>query len=117
MRRPPFAILDSPIHTILFVQCKKYDRMWTMKLSPTSYLVLGLVAAGGPCTPYDLKRLVAETVGYFWTFPHSQLYAEPARLAAAGLLSERRERGGRNRRHYTITEAGRAAVRAWLAEP
>ena len=88
-----------------------------MKLSPTSYLVLGLVAASGPCTPYDLKRLVAQTVGNFWTFPHSQLYAEPARLTAAGLLSEQRERGGRNRRHYAITDSGRAAVRAWLAEP
>ncbi len=88
-----------------------------MKLSPTSYLVLGMVASNGPCTPYDLKRLVAQTVGNFWTFPHSQLYAEPMRLAAAGLLSEERERGGRNRRHYAISEAGRAALRIWLAEP
>src|SRR5262245_6843215 len=88
-----------------------------MKLSPTSYLVLGLVGSGGRCTPYDLKRLVAQTVGNFWTFPHSQLYAEPVRLTAAGLLTEERERGGRNRRHYAITAAGRAAVRAWLAEP
>lgn len=88
-----------------------------MKLSPTSYLVLGVVASGGPCTPYDLKRLVAQTVGNFWTFPHSQLYAEPNRLTAAGLLVEERERGGRNRRHYAITAAGRAALRAWLAEP
>lgn len=91
--------------------------MAPVKLSPTSYLVLGMVASNGPCTPYELKRLVAQTVGNFWTFPHSQLYAEPVRLATAGLLSEERERGGRNRRHYEITEAGRAALRTWLAEP
>src|SRR5262245_45092235 len=91
--------------------------MATVKLTPTSYVVLGLVASAGRCTPYDLKRLVAQSVGHFWSFPHAQLYAEPARLAGMGLLAEERETGGRNRRHYTITAAGRAAVRAWLATP
>jgi len=91
--------------------------MATPKLTPTSYVVLGLVASAGRCTPYDLKRLVAQSVGHFWSFPHAQLYAEPARLAAMGLLTEEREAGGRNRRHYAVTAAGRAAVRAWLATP
>lgn len=91
--------------------------MSTPKLTPTSYLVLGLVAEHGPATPYDLKQLVQRSIGYFWPFPHSQLYAEPARLAAAGLLSETQERGGRRRRRFTITAAGRAAIRHWLARP
>jgi DNA-binding PadR family transcriptional regulator len=88
-----------------------------VKLSPTSYVVLGLVASAGRSTPYDLKRLLARSVGHFWSFPHAQLYAEPARLAAAGLLTEEREEGGRNRRYYTITPAGREAVQAWLQAP
>src|SRR5262245_19977918 len=91
--------------------------MAAVKLTPTSYVVLGLVAAAGRSTPYDLKRLVGQSVGHFWSFPHAQLYAEPARLAGAGLLAEEREAGGRNRRHYTITAAGRAALRTWLATP
>jgi DNA-binding PadR family transcriptional regulator len=91
--------------------------MASVKLTPTSYVVLGLVASAGRCTPYDLKRLTGQSVGHFWSFPHAQLYAEPARLAGAGLLAEEREAGGRNRRHYTITPAGRAAVRTWLAAP
>jgi len=49
----------------------------------------------GPSTPYDLKRFVQLSVGNFWPFPHTQLYAEPARLAEAGLLEET----GRRRRH------------------
>ncbi|MDP8978723.1 MAG: PadR family transcriptional regulator [Actinomycetota bacterium] len=86
-------------------------------LTPVSYLVLGLIAERGPATPYELKRRVAQSVGYFWTFPHSQLYAEPERLALEGLLDEQREPGGRRRRTYRLTDAGLGALRRWLAQP
>lgn len=87
------------------------------RLGHVSFLVLGIVAMRGASTPYDLKRFVDRSIGHFWPFPHTQLYTEPERLAAAGLLEETREDGGRRRRHYTITEAGRARLEAWLAEP
>jgi PadR family transcriptional regulator AphA len=87
------------------------------QLTPTSYLVLGLVAREGPSTPYDLKRHVTATIGHFWTFPHALLYKEPARLTELGLLVEEREAGGRRRRLFMITNAGRQALRAWLAHP
>jgi len=86
-------------------------------LTSTSYLVLGAVAWRGPSTPYELKQIVAQTVGNFWSFPHSQLYSEPERLAERGLLSEEREEGGRRRRVFSITEAGLEALRGWLATP
>jgi DNA-binding PadR family transcriptional regulator len=86
-------------------------------LTPTSYLVLGLVARHGACTSYDMKRTVSGSIGYFWTFPHSQLYAEPVRLAELGLLSEEQEEAGRKRRTYRLTDAGREALRSWLGEP
>jgi DNA-binding PadR family transcriptional regulator len=88
-----------------------------LPLTVTSYLVLGLVGHLGAATSYDLKQAVAETIGGFWSVPHSQLYAEPARLARAGLLGEERERGGRQRRTYSLTDAGRAALRRWLDAP
>jgi PadR family transcriptional regulator, regulatory protein AphA len=59
-----------------------------IRLGPVSYLVLGIIAMRGPTTPYDLKRFVQLSIGHFWPFPHTQLYAEPARLAEAGLLEE-----------------------------
>ena len=71
----------------------------------------------GPTTPYDLKRFVQLSIGHFWPFPHTQLYAEPARLADAGLLEETREESGRRRRHYSLTESGRRRLAEWLAEP
>jgi PadR family transcriptional regulator, regulatory protein AphA len=88
-----------------------------LKLTPTSVIVLGLVEASGEATPYELKQGVAASVGNFWSVPHSQLYAEPERLAEAGYLSERREEGGRRRRVYRITPQGRRALEAWRRKP
>jgi DNA-binding PadR family transcriptional regulator len=94
--------------------------MWSMstvRLTPTSYVVLGMVAMRGPSTSYDLKAAVAHSVGYFWPFPHAQLYSEPKRLAEVGLLEIDREDDGRRRQTFTVTEAGMTALREWLAEP
>jgi PadR family transcriptional regulator, regulatory protein AphA len=91
--------------------------MSTPSLTPTSYLVLGLVARFQPVTSYDLKQVVQRSVGNFWSFPHSQLYAEPARLVNLGLLAEERELAGRRRRRFRLTAEGRIALRTWLATP
>lgn len=81
-----------------------------------SYAVLGLVSLGAR-TAYEIKQKASGSVGYFWSFPHSQIYAESARLAELDLLAEEREPGGRHRRVYSLTPEGRAALRAWLREP
>jgi DNA-binding PadR family transcriptional regulator len=91
--------------------------MSTERLTPTSYLVLGLLAREGPSTPYDLEQHVRATLGNFWSFPHTLLYSEPPRLAALGLVSEVRETDGRRRRVFAITPAGEAALGAWLDRP
>lgn len=88
-----------------------------VRLSTTSYVVLGMIAMRGPSTPYDLKRAIGRSVGYFWSFPHAQLYSEPKRLQEAGLLELHEEESGRRRKTYSITEAGDDALRRWLAEP
>jgi PadR family transcriptional regulator AphA len=86
-------------------------------LSPSAYVVLGLLAAYGPATPYDLKRWVDTSVGYFWSFPRAQLYVEPARLKQLGLVDEDVEQAGRRRRVYRITDAGTGALREWINGP
>jgi DNA-binding PadR family transcriptional regulator len=84
------------------------------KLTPTSYIVLGLLdGAGGELTPYDLKQVMAISVDNFWSTPHAQVYREPARLEAGGYVTERREPEGRRRRFFAITDRGRAALDAW----
>jgi PadR family transcriptional regulator, regulatory protein AphA len=91
--------------------------MQEVRLGAVSYVVLGFVDWAGEATPYRLKQLVAGSVGNFWTVQHAQLYTEPERLAKAGYLTERRERGGRRRKLYTTTDRGRQALAEWRAEP
>ncbi|TLF73280.1 PadR family transcriptional regulator [Nocardia cyriacigeorgica] len=86
-------------------------------LGAQDYIVLGLIARHGPLTPYDLKTRIEESIDYFWPIPHAQLYRIPVRLAEQGLLHEEAEEGGRRRRVFHLTKAGRARLRDWLADP
>ena len=88
-----------------------------IQLTPTSYIVIGLLSQAGEATPYQLKQLVDVSVGHFWSVPRSQLYAEPARLAQAGYLTEGQEDEGRRRKRYALTERGREALRRWIDAP
>jgi DNA-binding PadR family transcriptional regulator len=86
-----------------------------LKLTPTSYMILGLLdaAAPGEATPYDIKQWMGFSIDNFWPTPHAQVYREPERLATGGYVTERREDEGRRRRFYKITDAGQAALEAW----
>jgi len=85
-----------------------------IELTHTSHIVLGLLSMRGEATPYDLKQMVSASIGHFWSLPHSQLYAEPARLARAGYVTETREPDGRRRKLYALTDRGREALKEWL---
>lgn len=89
--------------------------MEELRLTPTSYIVLGLLAEVASATPYELKAMVAVGIGNLWSLQHTQLYAEPERLTNAGYLTETREEAGRRRKSYSITPRGREALSAWLA--
>jgi PadR family transcriptional regulator AphA len=88
-----------------------------IRLTPTSYIVLGLIRVAARATPYDLKQMHARGIGSFWTLNHAQLYAEPDRLVEGGYLTVEREEGGRRRKMYELTPAGRRAFDSWVATP
>jgi DNA-binding PadR family transcriptional regulator len=88
-----------------------------LRLTDTSYVVLGLVEVCQPATPYDLKQFARVSVFNFWSVPHTQVYSECARLAEAGLLDEEREEGGRRRRVYRLTADGQRELEDWRREP
>jgi PadR family transcriptional regulator AphA len=88
-----------------------------IKLTSTSYALLTLLDRFGELTSYEIKDALETTVENFWPVPHTTAYQEPARLAAGGYLSARQEKGGRRRRRYALTDAGREALRAWADEP
>lgn len=89
----------------------------SIRLTPTSYAVLALIAEFGESTSYEIKQWIERSIQNFWPVPHTTAYEEPARLAAAGYLTARQEEGGRRRRVYALTEAGREALAAWASEP
>jgi DNA-binding PadR family transcriptional regulator len=90
--------------------------MSSRKLTSFSYVVLTLVGDGG-AGAHDIVRMMRRGRVY-WTAPESQFYAEPKRLAQLGLLAAETTPGRtRERTHYTLTDAGRAALREWLATP
>ena len=90
--------------------------MQEIRLTPTSYIVLGLLELAGESTPYGLKQLVSGSVGNFWTLHHAQLYTEPERLARGGYVSEEQEASGRRRKLYDLTAKGRRALDEWRSE-
>jgi PadR family transcriptional regulator, regulatory protein AphA len=83
------------------------------RLTGTSFAVLTLIELLGPSTPYDLKQALERSIANFWMVPHTTFYAEPTRLVRAGLLSEQQEAGGRRRKVYSMTDAGRGALERW----
>jgi PadR family transcriptional regulator, regulatory protein AphA len=85
------------------------------RLTPPSYLVLGIIDKLGEASPYDVKVEAGRTVAPFWSMPHAQVYTQCDRLVASGLLSEVRQAGGRNRRVLRLTSSGRSALREWLS--
>lgn len=88
-----------------------------IRLTPTSYALLALLDQLGEATSYDIKQALEKSIENFWPVPHTTAYEEPARLAEGGYLSVTQEDAGRRRKSYTLTDEGRAALRAWADEP
>ncbi|MFD5537253.1 PadR family transcriptional regulator [Streptomyces sp. NPDC127079] len=73
----------------------------------------------GEASGYDLAKGFDATVANFWTATPQQLYRELERMEAEGLVTARVVEQERrpNKRLFALTAAGRAAVRAYTAEP
>jgi PadR family transcriptional regulator, regulatory protein AphA len=88
-----------------------------MELSPTAYVILGMVSRE-PRSGYEIKALVDNSTRFFWTASYGQIYPELRRLSEAGLVEgSDAPRGERRRTVYAITDAGESALRDWLREP
>jgi DNA-binding PadR family transcriptional regulator len=82
------------------------------------YALLGLLARES-LTGYDLTKRFDSTVGFFWSAKHSQIYPELASLTQEGLVTFElvTQTSKPNKKIYTITEEGRAALRSWMDTP
>jgi DNA-binding PadR family transcriptional regulator len=88
-----------------------------MELSPTAYVVLGMLN-GSPKSGYEIKSAVDNSTRFFWAASFGQIYPELRRLTDAGLIEgTAAPRDGRKRTVYKLTATGRKELRAWLREP
>lgn len=85
--------------------------------SPTAPVILGMLA-WGPKSGYEIKQAVDSSARFIWAASYGQIYPELKRLGEQGLIvGEGSSTGGRSRTVYSLTDAGREALRGWLAAP
>jgi DNA-binding PadR family transcriptional regulator len=80
--------------------------------------ILGLLARYGPKHGYDLRRLIEEqNIDFFANVQLGSIYAALKKLAADGLIRERRSGNGQGppRTTYAITAAGSRELHALLS--
>lgn len=83
-------------------------------LPVTSYALLGLLTFGDALTGYELKQRADATLRFYWVSPAmSQVYSELARLTTHDLVTATGEGRGTT---YTISDAGRDALAAWMRD-
>jgi PadR family transcriptional regulator AphA len=103
--------VDNYLLDIYFSDMSKVD-------SATDHALLGLLSIC-PMSGYDMRHMIPESIGHFWSESYGQIYPALKRMAGDGLVEKRTEaQAGRPERHvYTLTEAGRARLEGWLAQP
>ncbi len=68
---------------------------------------------------YDLARRFDKSIGRFWTATHQQVYKVLARMEANGWIAATHiaQDGRPDKKVYDLTDAGRAELRTWIAQP
>jgi DNA-binding PadR family transcriptional regulator len=84
------------------------------ELNPTAASLLGFLH-GGEASGFELVEIAEALIGDFWSLTRSQIYRELAAMAERGLI-QAGPTGPRSRRPYRLTDAGREAFAAWLAQ-
>lgn len=100
---PPAALPAAPVAPV--------------SLPATAYAVLGLLSFDRELSGYDLKKWADSSLRFFyWSPAVSQVYSELKRLDSLGFVHARDvpQDASRTKRVYRITDAGRAALIAWV---
>jgi DNA-binding PadR family transcriptional regulator len=80
--------------------------------------VMGVLWAGQPCTPYQVRREFLDSPSPHWSGSAGAIYPLVERLERAGLVrSEPHATGSRRSRLYRLTPAGRRALVRWIGPP
>jgi DNA-binding PadR family transcriptional regulator len=90
----------------------------TATITTTEGAVLGLLAAAGERSGYELAKVAEGGIAYLWTPSRSQIYKVLPRLVAAGFarMREVAQQGRPDKALYELTPEGLSALRGWLEE-
>ncbi|MGV0811702.1 PadR family transcriptional regulator [Mycolicibacterium boenickei] len=68
---------------------------------------------------YELARRFDRSIGYFWAATHQQIYRTLRTMEEADwvLVTPVAQQGKPDKKVYTVSAAGRAELRRWIAEP
>ena len=79
------------------------------------YAILGLLS-WQPLSGYDLKKIFADSAILYWSGNNNQIYKALVQLHAEGLVTQeiQYQEFLPAKKTYTITEKGRAALKAWV---
>lgn len=79
------------------------------------YAILGLLN-WQPFAGYDLKKIISDSELFYWSGNNNQIYRALVQLHTEGLVSQevQPQESLPARKIYSITDRGRAALRAWL---
>jgi len=86
-------------------------------INKTRYAILGMLL-DGPCTGYEIRSLMSRSTVYFWRESDSTIYPMLKVLGEERkVLSEIVYVGKKKKEVFSITEAGRTELKAWLESP
>jgi len=87
-------------------------------LSTSGYAILALLARES-LSGYDIAQWMKNAIDFFWKTQHSRIYPELAHLEELGYVTHRliEQKQRPAKKLYTITEAGREVLKAWLVMP
>lgn len=86
-------------------------------VNKTRYAILGVLLEGS-FSGYEIKSLMARSTAYFWRESDSTIYPMLKVLAKEGKVRSKIAYVGKKRKEiFSITKAGRAEFKDWLALP
>jgi PadR family transcriptional regulator, regulatory protein AphA len=79
------------------------------------YAILGFLS-WKPFSGYDLKKMVADSPGFYWSGNNNQIYTTLVQLHKDGLVTSEVQHQERypSRKVYSITDEGRSELRKWV---
>ncbi|WP_028477870.1 PadR family transcriptional regulator [Nocardia sp. CNY236] len=68
---------------------------------------------------YELARRFDQSIGYFWSATHQQIYRTLKRMEASGWVNRTvvAQAGRPDKKVYSVSPAGRTELARWIAEP